>query len=104
MLSYSQSGIVKPGDPDRSENGIGHAEMRERGRAAEASASSAEPMRARQSEIGAQGEPLLLFDFDDFLRDHLVLDDLVVALISPLVLLPKGPGYMVYGLQPLCSH
>jgi len=53
MLFYNQSGIVRPGDPDRSENGIGHAEMRERGRAAE--------MRARQTEIGAQGEPLFLF-------------------------------------------
>jgi hypothetical protein len=50
--SNTQSGIVTPGDPDRSENGIGRAEMRERGRAAE--------MRARQTEIGVQGEPLFL--------------------------------------------
>lgn len=51
--SINQSGIVNPGDPDRSENGIGHTAMCERGRTAE--------MRVRQIEIRTQGEPLFYF-------------------------------------------
>lgn len=42
---------------DRSENGIGHTAMCERGRAAE--------MRARQTEIETQGDPLFSLRLDD---------------------------------------
>lgn len=56
----ARSGLVIPGDSDRSMNGIGHAAMRERGRTADLAMLST-GMRVRQTEIGAQGEPLSYF-------------------------------------------